>query len=135
MATIKELKTLSAPAVYIDGRRVKIIPNSCTAELPGEVKTRAVSAGGDAYDVVHGVDVEAYYCAVKFDVANTGEMVELVQDYKSRARRIETSTIKLVEDGTTLNYDRMVLSNKLEIQFSAEGNISLEWHGRYSQKI
>ena len=129
---IREVKTLSAPAILVDGRRWKIIPNSCSAEIPGEVKPRAVSAGGNSYDIVHGVDVEAFVCMVKFDVANTQEMLELVKDYKARAANIEMSTIEIAEDTTQLVYDRTILVSKIEMEFSAEGNISLEWSGRFS---
>lgn len=132
MATVKEIRSLSAPAIYLDGRRIKIIPNSCKAELPGEVKSRAVSAGGGSYDIVHGYDVESVVCKVTFDVANTGEMAELVQDYAARAQRIDVSTLKIVEDTLQLAYDRMVLANKVEIGYEAEGTISLEFMGRYA---
>lgn len=132
MATARELKTLSAPAVYLDGRLIKVIPNSVKAELPGETKTRAVSGGGGAYDVVKGVNVEEYICKVQFDVASTAEMIELVQDYKARANAVVASTLKLVEDPLQLSYDRMTLDNKPEIGFEAEGNISLEFTGRYA---
>ncbi len=132
MATAKEVRTLSAPAVFIDGRRIKVIPNSCTAELPGEVQTRAVSAGGAAYDIVHGVDVEAFTCVVKFDVALTGEMVEFVEDMKAKALNVDVSTVELVEKTAQLVYDRMLLTNKVEMEFAAEGSVSLEFTGRYA---
>jgi hypothetical protein len=132
MATAREVKTLSAPAVFLDGRRLKIIPNSCTAELPGGNNARAVSAGGDAYDIVHGVDVEQFVCMVKFDVAYTTENLELIEDYKAKANAVETSTIKLVEKPVQLSFDRMILSNKIELPFEAEGSISLEFSGRYA---
>lgn len=132
MATVKEVRALSAPAIYLDGRRLKIIPNSCTAELPGEIKSRAVSAGGGSVDIVHGYDVEADVCKVKFDVANTGEMVEVVQDYKAKAKRIDLSTLKIVEDTLQLVYDRMVLTNRVEVPYEADGKITLEFMGRYA---
>ncbi|MEQ8823844.1 MAG: hypothetical protein RIC14_05675 [Filomicrobium sp.] len=131
MATSRELKTLSAPAVFLDGIRLKVIPNSVTAELPGETKSRAVSAGGGAYDLVKGVDVEQFVCIIKMDVANTAEMKELAEDYKARANTVTTSTLKLIEDPTQLSYDRVTLDNKPELAFEAEGVISLEFSGRY----
>ena len=132
MATVKEVKSLSAPAVFLDGRRVKVIPNSVKAELPDEIKSRAVSSGGGAIDIVHGLDLEQAICKVSFDVANTGEMAELVQDYKARGRRFELSTLKLVEDTLQLNYDRALLTNRVEVPYEAEGKITLEFMGRYA---
>lgn len=129
--TSREVKTLSAPAVFLDGLRLKIIPNTCTAELPGEISTRAVSAGGGAYDIVHGVNVEAFTCMVKFEIANTAEMVELIEDYKARANTVTLSTLKLVEDAIQLTYDRMLLTNKIELSFEAEGSIPVEFTGRF----
>lgn len=132
MATAKEVQALSAPTIYLDGRRLKILPNSCRAELPGEVKSRAVSAGGGATSMVHGYDVEADVCKIKFDVANTGEMAELLQDYASRRRRIELSTIKIIEKTVNLSYDQAVMTNKIEIGFEADGKIEVEFMGRYA---
>lgn len=132
MATVKEVRALSAPAVYLDGRRIKIIPNSFKAELPDEIKSRAVSAGGGAIAIVHGLDLEQAVCKVSFDVANTGEMVELIQDYKAKARRMETSTLKAVEDTLQLSYDQLVLTNRVEVPYEAEGKITLEFMGRYA---
>lgn len=132
MATARECRVLSNPTVYLDGRKIKIIPNSCKAELPDEIKTRAVSAGGGAIDVVHGLDVEQAYCKVTFDLANTAENVDLVQDYKARGRTFLLSTLRLAEDTVQLSYDHMLLSNKVEIGFESEGNISVEFTGRYA---
>jgi hypothetical protein len=81
---------------------------------------------------VHGLDLEQAICKVSFDVANTGEMAELVQDYKARGRRFELSTIKLVEDTLQLNYDRALLTNRVEVPYEAEGKITLEFMGRYA---
>lgn len=132
MATPREVKVLSNPTVYLDGRKIKVLPNSVKAELPDEIKTRAVSSGGGGIDVVHGVDLEAAYCKVMLEVANTAENVDLVLDYKARARVITLSTLRLAEDTLQLSYDHMVLSNKPELEFAAEGSISLEFCGRYA---
>lgn len=132
MATAREIRTLSDPAIYVDDRRLKIIPNSCSVELPGEVKSRAVSAGGGAYDIVHGVDAEAFVCTVKFDLAYTRENLEFVLDYKARAQIIDVSTLKIVDGTSQLIYDRMILTNKIEATHEAEGKISLEWMGRFT---
>lgn len=132
MATIKEIKTLSDPAIYVDGKRLKIISNSCTAEMPGEVASRAVSAGGGAIAIVHGVNTEAYVCMVRFDLANTAENMEFVLDYKERARTVSVSTLQIVEDSVQLNYDTMILTNKVEASFDSEGVISVEFSGRYA---
>lgn len=128
----REQRSLSTPSVHLDGRRLKIVPNTCTAELPGESKVRAVSAGGGAVEMVHGFDVEAMVCTVKFDLPNTSEYVELAQDYAARRINGLPSTLKIVDESEQLHYDQMTLTNRVEIPFEPEGKISLEWMGRYS---
>ena len=58
MATLAESLTLSAPKVQINGQTIKIIPGSVERDIPGERKVRAVSAGGNAVDMVVGQNVE-----------------------------------------------------------------------------
>lgn len=132
MATQREVKTLSDPIIYLDGRRILALPNKTTVELPGEVSTRSVSAGGGSHSVVHGYNVEEAHCVVKFSVANTKANQELVLDYKAKQKNIDLSTIKVVEDDSAMNYDTMVLQNKTELGYEAEGEIALEFGGRYA---
>lgn len=131
MATPRETRALSAPMIYLDGFRVKIIPNTLSAEMPGEVKSRAVSAGGGSIEIVHGYDAEASVCKVKFEVANTAENVDLAKDYKARAKITATSTIRIDEDTEVLHFDSMVLGNRIEIPYEPDGKITFEFNGRY----
>ena len=132
MATQREIKTLSDPIIYLDGRRLKVLPNKTTGELPGEVSTRAVSAGAGSHHVVHGYNAEEAYCRVSFSLAHTKENQEIVLDLEARKLRVAPSTIKIVEDESALNYEDMVLQSKTELTFEAEGEIALEFAGRYA---
>lgn len=128
-STRREIRALTAPIIYLDGKRLKILPNSCTAELPGEVKGRAVSAGAGAVDAVYGYNVEEELCKIKFEVANTAENVEIALDYNNRARLTTTSTLRIVEETVQLNYTRVVKVNKTEIPFETDGKITFELQG------
>lgn len=131
----REERTLSAPIVFLNGRRLKIIPNSCMHELPGEAKVRAVSAGGGTVEIVYGIDLEAMACKVEFELPATAEYVELAQDVAARRVDGDTSTIKIVEDTAQFHYDQMSLVNKLEIPHEPEGKIKFEYQGRYSAVV
>lgn len=129
MATTREVRVLSNPTVYLDGRKIKVLPNKTKVELPGEVKTRAVSAGGGAISIVHGYDVEQSWVKVTFEVANTAEQMALVKDYTARRAVINLSTLRLVEDTEQTIVTDAVLANKPEVAYEAEGSITLEFHG------
>lgn len=128
---IREERSLSAPTVFLDGRRLKIIPNSLTHDLPGEAKVRAV-ASGNTTEMVHGIDLEADVCTIAFELANTAEYRELALDYIARRKSGETSTVKIVEDGAQDVYDQCILTNKVNMPRDTEGKIKIELMGRYS---
>lgn len=126
----REERALSNPIIFLDGRRIKIMPNSATHELPYSRSVRAVSAGGNSIDMVYGVNVEDGACTVKFETPNTAEYVELAEAYADPNR--EPSTIKIVEDTKQFFYDQMSLTTKIEIPRETEGAISFEFMGRYA---
>lgn len=128
-STRREIRALTAPIIYLDGKRLKILPNSCTAELPGEVKGRAVSAGAGMSSAVYGYNAEEDLCKIKFELANTAENVELALDYNARARKITPSTLRLVEDTINLSYTDAVKVNKTEVPFETDGKITFEMQG------
>ena len=130
MPSVKNNATLSDSAVYVDDRRMKIIPNTLSTEEPGEGTARAVSAGAGAYEIVHGRNVEAKVAVVKFDIANTQENQEFIDDYIARADSFAFSTLKVVDLGVQKIYDTALLTNKIEVMYEAEGNVSLEWSAR-----
>lgn len=129
---MREERTLSAPILFLDGRRLKVIPNSVKHEVPGEAKVRAVSAGGGAVEMVYGVDIEAYACKVEFELAATQEYAELAMDYAARRTNGERTTIKIVEDTAQFHYDQLTLTNKIEIPHEPEGKIKFEFMGRFA---
>ena len=94
--SIREERTLSAPTVFLDGRRLKVVPSSVSHELPFEAKVRAVSAGAGAVEMVYGIDISAGACKVAFELATTQEYAELAMDYTARRISGDRSTIKIV---------------------------------------
>jgi hypothetical protein len=128
----RESRALSTPIIYLDGRRLKIISNSCMAEIPGAMDVRSVSAGGGAVEMVRGFNIEEMKCKVEFELANTAEYAELAMDYAANRIFSDPSTIKIVEDPLQMHYDQMSLVNKPEIPFKPDGTIKFEFHGRFS---
>lgn len=128
----REERTLSAPTVMLDGKRLKVIPNSVTHEFPGTAEVRAVSAGGTAVEMVYGIDITEYRCSVKFDLPATAEYSELARDYAARRDGEERSTIRIVEDTDQVVYDQCTLVNKMELAREPEGKISFEFVGRFN---
>ncbi len=131
MATLAEALTLSAPKVQIDGQTIKIIPGSVERDIPGERKVRAVSVGGDAVDMVVGLNVEELKAKVKFSVAHTAEMLRLVETVADKANKGVPVTIKIIEPTKQLSYEQMFLTSKPSAKYEAEGSIDLEFEGKY----
>lgn len=131
MATLVETLTLSAPKVQINGRTIKIITGSVERDIPGERKVRAVSSGGNSVSMVVGVNVEELKAGVKFSVAHTGEMVNLVEQWADDSNRGVPVTIKIIEQTKQLAYEQMYLVNKPSAKYEAEGSIDLEFEGLY----
>ena len=88
-----------------------------------------MSSGGGSVAAVHGYDVEQAICKVTFEVAVTAENVEFARDAAARRKTGLTSTVRLVEDTSQMIYVEAMLTNKPELEFAAEGNLTLEYHG------
>jgi hypothetical protein len=128
---LREERSLSAPIVFIDGRRMKVIPKSVSNEIPGSAKVRAVSAGGGDVEMVFGIDLEDMVCAIKFKLPNTAEYAEFAKDVAARRQSGDRSTIRIVEDTIQDVYDQCTCVNKISIPREPEGEIELEYMGRY----
>ena len=130
MATKAQIKTLSAPRVYLDGKLLKVLPNTVKIEDMREVKTRAVSSGGGSSTVVHGFDAATKLFKVTFSLAHTREYADLLGEYKGRAESIDTSVLKIVEDTDQEVIADAVLTNSVSRNYEAEGALELEFTGR-----
>lgn len=132
MATAREVKTLSNPYIYVDGKLVKIISNSGKVEYMAEVKSRTVSHGGGQTSVVHGFDASTDLVKVSFSLAHTKENVEFVRTYKARAKAIQLSTIKTTEDGDEEIIPEAVMTDAITRNYEAEGDLECVFMGRNS---
>lgn len=120
---------LSTPKVLVDGRIIKIIPNSCVYEPGGETNIRAVSAGGGTVDIVAGVNAEEMVSTVSFEVAHTAEMSDFVRAQRAKANRGESVTIRIVEATQQFAFAPMYLQNKPSLEFKADGSVKMEYKG------
>lgn len=128
--SVRETRALSTPIVLLDNVRIKILPNSLTVTDPGEAKGRAVSAGGGSVDLVYGFDASTEIATISFEVANTAEMVELKKDYAARRKRVQTSTLLVIEEGLQTSYDTVLMTKQSDTPYEVEGKIKLEFQGR-----
>lgn len=131
MATVEQTRVLSTPKVLIDGRIIKVIPNTVEVAFGGAGKVRAVSSGGDSVEIVHGVNAEEFKAHIKLSVANTAEMSQLVRQLRDNANHDIPCTIRIVEQTDQLAFDTMFLINKPPVKYAAEGSIDLEFEGKH----
>lgn len=128
MAVLDQKKVLSAPAIYWNGRQIKIVPNSFEYSDGGEAKVRAVSSGPNVSLVV-GVNVEEMMTSGKFMVAFTAEMSAFVSDIVAARNQGESSTLRVVEKTDQKAWIEVYCTNKPTRKYEAEGNIEVEWVG------
>lgn len=129
--SLKETRQLAQPRVQVNGRTIKIVGGSLKKSIPGETAVRAVSAGNQSVSIVAGLDVSTLVSMVSFDVANTAEQHEFVEDMRSKSNNGEPVTIRIIEDTKQFSYQEMYLTSAPEAEFASEGNISLEFKGSY----
>jgi hypothetical protein len=128
MPILDQNTVLSAPAVYWNGRQIKIIPNSFEYSHGGEAKVRAVSAGQNVSLVV-GVNLEEMVTSGKFKVANTAEMGAFVDDIVALRNNGTPSTLRMVERTEQKAWIEVYCVNKPTRTYEAEGEIEVEWVG------
>lgn len=131
MPSIEQVAVLSTPKILVDGRVVKVVPNSVKMQIPGEAKPRGMSAGGGAIEIVVGVDASTLMSKVSFSVAATAENVEMIRGWKDKTLNYEASTVQIVHRGNQYPYEQMYMSNAPDVAMEAEGSIDVEWMGKY----
>ena len=131
MATVQQTRNLSAPAIYVSGVLMKIIPNSGEMGLGNGSTPRAVSAGGGAIEIVNGIDVGRLMSRVKFEIAATAENVEIVRGWINAANNGASETIEISELGNQYSFDQMFLKGEMNAAMRSDGNITCDWEGRY----
>jgi hypothetical protein len=125
-------QVLSTPKVLVDGTVIKVLPNTVSHKLGGEVKSRFVSTGGGSGTVVHGVNAETMMGHVKFDMAVTAEAIALVRKWKQQSLEGVYQTIELV-DSAPLYFANMCLGKDVDIERKSDGKITCEFDGDYIQ--
>jgi hypothetical protein len=131
MATIAQSRVLSTPAIYVSGVLVKVVPNSAMMKIPGEVNVRAMSAGGGVVDIVAGVNAEKLIAEVSWEMAATAENVAAIRAWRNNGNQAISETVRVVELADQYSFDQMYLSNEPDVHFKSDGNIKVDWRGRY----
>lgn len=128
MAQLNDTRVLSTPAVYWDGRQIKILPNSLEYDSGGDLKVRAVSSG-NTVSLVSGVNLEEMFTSGKFSIAFTAANSAFVDDIIEKRNKGESSTLRVVDQGDQKAWIEVYCTNKPNRKYEAEGNIDIEWAG------
>ncbi len=131
MATLEQTRVLATPTVMINGRIIKIVPGTLNEEGGGEGKVRTVSAGGHAFEIVHGVDAKQFMTSIKFEVANTAEMQDFVAQFHADSSDGISATLLIVNDTKQRAFSEVYMTNKFMAKYEAEGNIQVECMGKF----
>lgn len=126
MATLAQTRVLATPTIMLNGRVLKIVPGSLKEDGGGSGKVRAVSAGGNAVALVHGVDAKEYTTSLKWEMANTAENQDIVLQFHNDSNNGIPSTILIVNDSKQKAFNDVYMVNKFTADYSAEGNIPVE---------
>jgi hypothetical protein len=125
-------RVVGTPAFYINGTLVPVVPNSVSYKGGGERNVRAMSAGGGAVEIVVGVDATKLLAEVHCEIASTPDNIALAERISAQSNDGVANTIMLVDKGFQKAFDQMTRSNEDDIQLKSDGNIKLEFKGRYA---
>jgi len=133
MATISQTREVSTPSVLVSGVTIPIIPNSAEWGLGNGSTPRAVSNGGGSIALVNGIDASKLVCGVKFEVANTPEMIGICRAWINNANNGGQETIQIVDQasGSSWAFDQCYLKGDMNAGLKANGNITVAWDARY----
>lgn len=126
-----QTKQLSTPKFLVDGVVVPIVPNTCTARIPGDAKVRAMSAGGGSTQVVTGLDASTLIAHVKVELAATAQNADRVRDWKQRMIDGVGMTIEIVDTDFQMTGQNMHFTKETTLHFKSDGNVDCEWEGQY----
>ena len=118
---------LSEPALKWNGQALAIMPNSLTFKKgKGEKTVRAVSAGGDAIEVVTTVNVETKKSMLKFSLPNTSRAMSIVAQMQSLDGR---NVFELSDPTFQGTFRNMTVINDPENPTAPDGVIEVECEG------
>jgi hypothetical protein len=108
-------------------------PNSLSFnDGKGEYKTRAMTAGGGAVDVIYTIDAESKLAKIKCSVESTDYMVDLYNSWKDQvfvAISLVGSKVGVIQDTFSRYFNQMTLLTNAEIKASADGEFEIEFSG------
>ena len=125
-------RILSTPATYISGVLTAVIPNSVMYKIPGEANVRAVSSGGGAVDIVSGINAEKLVGEVHMEIAVTKANVTMVEKLAANRLIGQTDTITIADGDFQRAWDQVILANEPDVAMKSDGNMKLEFKGRYA---
>ncbi len=121
---------LSSPAIKWNGRKILIVGNSFKfSPGGGETKVNRASGGGGTGVMVVGHDVTTEVTKIEFELYNTAENQQLVEDMKALTRDYEAATLEAVEKAEQYQFEECYMVNDPEFPFESEGKIKVEFHG------
>ena len=119
-------RTLSNPTIKINGRTIRIVPNSFSyKEGQGDKTVRAQSAGGNAVETVVAENAETKMSMAKFKMFNTSENLQLAKDWLESF----SNTIRAFESNINIPFRNMVVTTEPERIIGADGDFEIEFMG------
>ncbi len=120
------------PEFYVDGILVPIVPGSYKAPIaPGEIKTRVLMSG-QGRTLVRGVDNESRIDKASVTLAVTDKAKKQIKEWKRRSMELDHFVVKAVFPKGDRADDILKfasLDNDPEAEYSADGNVDLEFTG------
>jgi len=115
-------------SVIVNNVPVAIMPNSLKiVDGSGEIKVRAMSAGGGAIETVHTEDVESKIGKISFELAVTDENRAISRLWKAN---IGSNVIVVVQEGLNpIVLQTASMVNDPEWEATADGKASIEFQG------
>jgi len=117
----------------INNVQIPYKPNSLSFnDGKGEYKTRAMTAGGGAVDVIYTVDAESKLAKIKCTVEATDYMVDLYNQWKDAifvACSLIGTQVGSITDTFSRYFNTMTLLTNAEIKASSDGEFEIEFSG------
>ena len=63
--------------------------------------------------------------------AATSQNVAAARAWINNANNAQSETVRLVEIADQYSFDQMYLANDVSVHMKSDGNITIEWKGRY----
>lgn len=124
-------RSLSNPIVQVNDTTIAVKPNSFKYNSgKGEKTVRAQSAGGNSVEAFLTEDAETKLAMVTFTLYTTQDNIGLVEQWQDN---LEGNTLTVSEGSFQKNFTSMYVINDPDINFSADGEIEIEFKGNPTQ--